>query len=142
DVHATQTLLTPTVIERMVQQEPHAVRTLWSKGVIAVVVSGAVVDTGKLANWLDYVTDLAELVPGFVRTDAAFTGAPARVEARAAAEGRTKRERSNTEMILLAFALVALIGCGWVFRNVGPAAGWPVLALGLVVGFRSSRMAA
>lgn len=142
DKQVTHSLFTPVVIERMVAQADKPVRTLWSKGAIATVSTGATLDTDVLGDRLDFVTDLATLVPGFARTDAGFTGAPASQLARPDTVGKTKRERSGTEMLLLGIGIVALLSVSWLFRNVGPAAGWPAVVIGLVIAGGSSRISA
>lgn len=141
DERATHALLTPLLIDRMLEESAQAVRTVWSGGVIVTVEPGAVLDTDVLARRITFVADLAALVPGFARTDGGASGAPAAAGARPEVTGRRKRTRSTTELVLLLVGIAALYG-GSRLWTLAPAAGTALVLLGLVVGFRSTRIAA
>lgn len=142
DERATHSLFTPRVIERMVAEHGHAVRTLWSGEVIVTVQRRAILDTEELTRRLRFVTDLAELVPGFARTDGGFSGAPAATGARAEVTANRKRTRSGTEMVLLVVGLAALWGGAKLWPTVGPVAAGAILLVGLVIAYRSTHIAA
>ena len=157
DERAAHSLLTPRVIERMVLEVAHAVRTVWSGGVIVTVERGAILDTGDLDRRLRYVTDLAGLVPGFARTDGGLSGAPAAQAARVEVTAQRKRGRDRIEMALLVLALASLAAAALLWRaiedmaiedmsiegqTIAYMAAWALLVLGFVIAGRSPRIAA
>ena len=142
DERATHALLTPLLIDRMLAESDEAVRTVWNGGVIVTVEPGAVLDTDVLARRIAFVADLAALVPGFARTDGGASGAPAAAGTRPEVTGRRRtRTRTNTELVLLLVAVAGLLG-GSRLWTLAPVAGTTLVVLGLVIGLRSTLIAA
>ncbi|WP_291379033.1 DUF3137 domain-containing protein [Demequina sp.] len=142
DERLAHELLTPRVIARLVDAAEISVPVAWDGPAVMCVTPGIVKDTDTLEQRLALVADLATLVPGYLRTDGAATGDDAAAVEAANAPSRVRKKRSNLELVVLLAGLAALWGGAWAWGRIGPGLGVPLLIVGFVIAFRTSRVVA
>jgi hypothetical protein len=135
-------LMTPPVIARLVDAASLRVPVAWDGPAVMCVTPGVVKDVEVLEERLTLVADLATMVPGYLRTDGAATGADAAEEAPLDGRRQVRKTRSNLELLVLLVGVAALYGASWSWGRFGPVVGGPIAVLGFVIAFRTSRVVA
>ena len=131
-------LLFPSVIERLLEPDVEGLAITWSGAAIVTTSPGYEWDVEELERRVRAVADLANLVPGFARSDGERQGAPSRASAVTAGSGRVRV--GPTEGKLLAAAGVAAGGAHYLDFSLKIAiAGYIIGGLLAVAGFTFGR---
>ncbi len=83
DAQVAREVLTPQVVQRLADAPRDGTVFAWDGPAVIAVGPGRRVDTGELATWLEWVTDVARFGPGVTRPDAATMAVPVAASASA-----------------------------------------------------------